>query len=586
MHTGMVQPTPLGKHTLGDHGNVKEQHGAAPAQGPPTSATRSQSSAPAKAPKPTTAAPAPQAEHKKGRPTKAKHTLHTKPITTFFKPRQQVKPELTEKQHHKDHPRYMPQDKTVAPADAAAPSKLTVTTLSVQGLQTSKVNVRDITLGKYGPVPDILILTETKSKPHHAQQMWIKILRKRYHIFSSPVPKTEHARAGVMVLVSKTITELGTISTNKLPTHTQGHMLHVTVENPGSNPLHILGVYCPPQGGNQEHRSRLYKECKNFLAKTISTHDTVIVAGDFNATLQHADRANTTSTAADAVHRAFVEEAGLATIDPPHDDTAGKPLARRHTFRRHRAATPCSRIDDILVNQTDAAIADMHPHLTFVDMTGLGTDHDIMTAQLSYHGIRMLPPVTASSANANKRQKLKTPISKADYIALQHALRAQQPHKYAKLNTRLQTYLDGEVKPHWNNMEQRNADRPRQLQTLGNRPAREVVNELGSELVTLLLESLQIATETCTTTIAGPSGPDHYYSKKLSRKRRGIILTKRAVAHKLRTMSSNGNKDNKPHDGRAPSTTPLEELNTHRGRAAMDRASTKVAEYMYSVMYT
>jgi hypothetical protein len=180
------------------------------------------------------------------------------------------------------------------------------------------------------------------------------------------------------------------------------------------------------------------------------------------------------------------------------------------------------------------ALADLHQQTTFVDMTGVGTDHDIMTVTMSYHGLRMLPPVEAPTSNATNDRKLKTPISKSDIPALQQALRSQQPHKYASLNSRLETFLDLDVRPHWDNLEQLNADTPHQLKTLGGQPARHVVNELGAELIGLLMESLDIATQTCTTVPSAPQGPDHYYSRKVSRKRRGIIMAKRAIARKLR----------------------------------------------------
>lgn len=128
--------------------------------------------------------------------TTSKATHKGPPITNFFKPC----PKQPPPKPHADPPteprRYAPPPLDGAPADGTASATMSVTTLNVQGLQTSKMNVRDITLGEYGPVPDIMVLTETKSKTTQVHQTWLKLLRKRYHIFNSCVPpKSTHARA-------------------------------------------------------------------------------------------------------------------------------------------------------------------------------------------------------------------------------------------------------------------------------------------------------------------------------------------------------------------------------------------------------
>lgn len=99
-----------------------------------------------------------------------------------------------------------------------------------------------------------------------------------------------------MVFVSKKIAELGAIRVNKTSAPTRGCLLHVTVENPSSNPLHVIGMYCPPHSGQQEHRQMLYQECQGILDAAPATHHTVIVAGDFNATIQPEDRVSGTTS--------------------------------------------------------------------------------------------------------------------------------------------------------------------------------------------------------------------------------------------------------------------------------------------------
>jgi endonuclease/exonuclease/phosphatase family metal-dependent hydrolase len=250
---------------------------------------------------PTAAAPTPTAAastHGADAPAKPrKHKTNavksSQQITKYFQPRQKSATDKDANTPINMPPKYkLPTPPTVEEGQMVTEplARLTVSTLNVQGLQTSKVNVRDITLGEYGLVPDILILTETKSKPTHAQQVWLKLLKKRYHAFHSLVPTDEQARARVTILVSKKISEMGTIRMNKLPPHTQGYLLHVTVENPYSNPLHVVGVYCPPQPGQQDHRQQLYDACTTILCAAPETHNTAIIAGDFNAALYPTDR--------------------------------------------------------------------------------------------------------------------------------------------------------------------------------------------------------------------------------------------------------------------------------------------------------
>jgi hypothetical protein len=144
------------------------------------------------------------------------------------------------------------------------------------------------------------------------------------------------------------------------------------------------------------------------------------------------------------------------------------------------------------------------------------------------------------------------------------------------LNSNLESYLDLDVRPHWDNLEQVNADMPHQLSTLGGQPARQVINELGAELIGLLLESLEIATQTCTTVPIAPPGPDHYYSRKIFRKGRGI-MAKRGIARKLRGLKENNDHDDFP----ATFTTEQDgDANTAERTAAGERVTTQMQEYM------
>ena len=158
-----------------------------------------------------------------------------------------------------------------------------------------------------------MVLTETKAKSVRVNRSWLQLLRKKYTVFQSLVPSSEHSKAGVLVAVAKPLTELGTIRQEFPPQGVQGYLLHVVIETPESNPLHIAGAYCPPQSKDQGLRKTIYTECEKILAGTPATHCTTIVAGDFNATIQNADRYGTIDRceAMDSIHRQFLTRAKL-----------------------------------------------------------------------------------------------------------------------------------------------------------------------------------------------------------------------------------------------------------------------------------
>ena len=297
-----------------------------------------------------------------------------------------------------------------------------------------------------------------------------------------------------------------------------------------------MGVYCPPQSKTQELRTTIYAECEHILANTPATHCTTIIAGDFNATIQNLDRYREVDKCevADNMHRQFLTRARLQAVDSP---VPGTP--RRYTYRRHTSSTPCSRIDDIYLNLTRPEIKEAQPTVLVTDMTGACTDHDMLTVTMPYHKLNMQPPLAALPPSDPTARRVKTPISKTDFLALSSAIRTGQHAEYMELAHRTARYMQEDVLPHWGDLERHNGDRPRQLDTLGGRPAREVVDELGSTLTSLLLSSLDLAMQTCSTVPVCPQGSAHYYPRGVARKKKKIIKQKQAVAYNLRKLSSN-----------------------------------------------
>jgi hypothetical protein len=98
--------------------------------------------------------------------------------------------------------------------------------------------------GKYGDPPHILVITETKlinlsTKP---KLPWFNMLYKTHHMIHSAIPDTNSPQAGVTIAINKTMLETGAITRQQVEAALDGFMIHVTLELPASNPLHIIGV--------------------------------------------------------------------------------------------------------------------------------------------------------------------------------------------------------------------------------------------------------------------------------------------------------------------------------------------------------
>ena len=127
----------------------------------------------------------------------------------------------------------------------------------------------------------------------------------------------------------------------------------------------------------------------------------IIFAGDFNATLNNMDRASGNTNPMDNAHQTQIKETKLYTLDPVQ---AGHP--RKYTWRKGSAEQLASRIDDMFTNN-EALPASAVTQIW--DMTGKGTDHDLLEVCVPYHKLNMLPPppITTDSAEKATLEKLK-----------------------------------------------------------------------------------------------------------------------------------------------------------------------------------
>jgi hypothetical protein len=66
---------------------------------------------------------------------------------------------------------------------------------------------------------------------------------------------------------------------------------------------------------------------------------------------------------------------------------------------------------------------------------------------------------------------------------------ATQGDSYERLRQHTEHWVATYARPHWHKLEQHNAEKPRPLIELGGAPARQVINDLGTQLSSLLQES-------------------------------------------------------------------------------------------------
>jgi hypothetical protein len=323
--------------------------------------------------------------------------------------------------------------------------------------------------GKYGDPPHILVMTETKliNLSTKNKLPWFNMLHRTHHIIHSAIPDTNSPQAGVTIAINKTMLETGTIRRQRVEAALDGFMIHMTLELPASNPLHIIGVYCPtgyktPTRTWCPVRLQIQKECSRILSTLPETHHTVILAGDFNAVLQAQDRLTASKpTGDDQAHQQFISANGLYNGDPPSNPG----LPRTPTCRKLGGVTPCSRIDDILANINTCT--HKHAHAWVVDLHGTTTDHDMMCFEAPFKVLKMQPPpLNHQRPAAPATIQLKTPLSATHSLLLHTHIAESQGMAYAALNAETTKYVQEDVRPHWAALTKTYADRPALLTTL------------------------------------------------------------------------------------------------------------------------
>ncbi len=421
--------------------------------------------------------------------------------------------------------------------------RLRIATWNVRGVQSSYTELHTIVKGLDGQrQPHILVLTELKLKN---KATWLTRMLKDYHVYYSLNTASNKGQAGLVLAVLKSATELGEIRLRPMSDCMQGFMLHVTLTLPESTPLHVIGVYCPH---NTIVRRRIYWIIQHLLHKQIPLAETIMVAGDFNATARKCDRTGL-SCRADQLHQDFLESSGLTPMDQPQQ----RDVPRHFTYRKGMSNLPCSRIDDILINRTPQALAGMDITAHVQDMTGSSSDHNILRVETPFSSIHLLPPLPPEITRWQANTRL-TRLTKQHKTQLMNAIEEQQGVDWSTLDEKTTAMVHSDLVLHRKHLETMPADTVHTLQKINGEDSRAVVDRLGGELLELLAASRDIALQTCPTVATNAKGM-HFRPRRIARKWKRLKEDKTEVARRLQNLKRIPAEENEL-DTHAPPVTP------------------------------
>ena len=418
--------------------------------------------------------------------------------------------------------------------ESATIPTLKVMTLNVRGLYSNLEDVLDVLQDHQ---PDVLVLTETKLTRKACSQACKHLSGHGYVQRHSACQY--NPRAGVTLLINKSSADLGTVETIDIPGDLGGYIKAVQLRMEVSTPLTVVGVYMPTSHPSDKIvRSQIYRRMKALTEKANDKEEgrhNIIFAGDFNATLNNMDRASGNTNPMDNAHQTQIKETKLYTLDPVQ---AGHP--RKYTWRKGSAEQLASRIDDMFTNN-EALPASAVTQIW--DMTGKGTDHDLLEVCVPYHKLNMLPPppITTDSAEKATLEKLKRlkKLTKEERDGLKIIVEERHGLAYHQLNDQVQHLLLNDVYPHWERLSNGDPASMEPLRTLclgtAADPAaqRELMEALNTQMADLLLQTRDTMLSEGPTTMTNPTG-HHYRPRLVALQRDGLIKLRKKVVQALR----------------------------------------------------
>ena len=150
-------------------------------------------------------------------------------------------------------------------------------------------------------------------------------------------------KAGVVIAIAKRHAASDCLLPFSPPTQLRGYLAHARLQPPAGRALELIGAYCPCDDSALTAAIYDYVHTAIRRCKEADSPATLLVAGDFNATLHNTDRSSGAVSQKDTDFRAFVERCDLAPL-------TGWTTNREPTYRQQtQGHATSSRIDDVLV---------------------------------------------------------------------------------------------------------------------------------------------------------------------------------------------------------------------------------------------
>ena len=198
-------------------------------------------------------------------------------------------------------------------AATAAGGAMELLTLNVCGMRSSSQYCADLLLSRR---PVAAVFTETKLRTRHHNQPWVQACMTAYKKFASSTPDNRlagqraqqgahqlHGRAGVLIAVREDFASA--VCHHSIPSALQGHLVHVSLCPPGSQPLELIGVYQPNHDQWQGIMKDIFACAGSQMRKPRGTSSRLLFAGDWNATSSPCDRGSANVGHSNTMDRKF-----------------------------------------------------------------------------------------------------------------------------------------------------------------------------------------------------------------------------------------------------------------------------------------
>ena len=382
--------------------------------------------------------------------------------------------------------------------------------------------------------PDALVLTELKiNSRQQRKNVYRKLLHRGYKITMSVLPGgslLSHAgqpgrgKAGVLVAMAKRHTTHNSLTPQTVPAQLQGYLGHVRLTPPAGRPLDIIGVYLPSDADEQHTRRAAGTYISEISRACAQQGRTLVLAGDWNATLRNADRSTGSQHHVDTAHRELAATCQLAPAGGiPTDPTE----PREPTYCQHVVGGQAVRstIDDVLIclPTLPDEVTKWAPAPWQIPAAGGNSDHEPYEVRLPCSALGYVRPPPQTHVPFRSRTVFQQPMSIAELTGYRDAFEAAA-HRGISCFARAATDWAGRLEQaHAMTMATTNVpeDYAATLQAkalhLGVPPT--AVEELANQLHDLLAQALDTARQSCATRTTTDR---HYLRRQASKKLRQL----------------------------------------------------------------